>query len=393
MRKTHFPAILAMAVSLALAATMTVAAEEDAATYGRLLETAETVADKSPLATTLASLNDPSAGQYVFEALDWAVRSRSSIHAGSELESYERFVRTLVKCLGDWNYAGSASLVMRAYDDSADPLTKAEALMALGSLRADEYAGKIAIILRDLNHEPSEDARAGEKIAYGCVVALERLRSPVGYAPVFFASEGWYSKYVRDQAERSLPLILDDPSGAIEAIIAEGSVSDSIRALALELRSNAPASGKLSVAARALSRGLVGQPRGATERTEFSQLRSGALSAIVSLGGTNGAAVRDFVAAYRVGTTDERLLVLKALGQDKTAAAASALSDIILDLNAAQLSGIVDETRNKLTSAAIQNAALNGSKELLHAVEAVHVNQGWSGSVLALAAEALKALQ
>ena len=81
------------------------------------------------------------------------------------------------------------------------------------------------------------------------------------------------------------------------------------------------------------------------------------------------------------------------MGADKTAATANVLSAIILDLNNAQLAGVVDETKNALMKAALQNAAINASKELLPAIQLVLINSGWSSSITTLANAAQKALQ
>ena len=282
---------------------------------------------------------------------------------------------------------------MRAVGDSTDPLTRAEALIALGSMRADEYAERIALLLRDLNNEPTADKQGGEQVAYGCVIALERMRSPVGFAPLFFASEGWYSKRVRDQAERSLALVLADPSESVSALLRTETPPRMLRALALELRSQAPAVGKTAVAALALSRGIAYAPRNRVEQGQLSELRVVAMNALASAGPGNGSAVPDMAEAYRIGPTDERLVAMKALGAEKSPASAAALRDIILDLNSAQKAGLVDETRNALMRAALQNAAFNAGKELAPAVQAVLINGGWSSGVLSLASIAQKALQ
>ena len=361
--------------------------------YGRILAEATTVQQKYAIATSIAALNDPDAAQYVADALDWALATRSSIKTGPEREIYERLSRTLLKSLGDWRYTNAATSAMRAIEDSPDPLTKAEALTALGSMRAVEYAERISLMLRDLNNEPSADRDAGEKIAFGCVLALERMRSPVGFSPLFFASEGWYSRRVRDQAERSLPLILEDPSDAVMAILSVETPPRMIRALALELRSAAPAAGKGRVASMALLRGIASSPRNRTEENQLSELRVMAMNALAAMGPGDGSLASNLTEAYSIGPTDERLVALKAMGADRTAASARALRDIILDLNSAQLAGVVDETRNSLMRAALQNAAINANKELAPAIQTVLINSGWSGGVLALASAAQKALQ
>ena len=180
-RTTILAAALLFAASSAFA-------DDAVRTYGRVLAEAGTVEQKYAIATSIAALNDPDAARYVADALDWALATRGSSKTGPEREIYERLSRTLLKLLGDWRYTNAASSVMRAVDDSPDPLTKAEALIALGSMRAVEYAERVSLLLRDMNNDPAADRDAGEKIAYGCVLALERMRSPVGFSPLFFAS-------------------------------------------------------------------------------------------------------------------------------------------------------------------------------------------------------------
>ena len=117
------------------------------------------------------------------------------------------------------------------------------------------------------------------------------------------------------------------------------------------------------------------------------------MNALAAAGPGDGSAAPDIAEAYRIGPTDERLVAMKALGAEKSSASAAALRDIIIDLNSAQKAGLVDETRNALMKAALQNAAVNAGKELAPAVQAVLINDGWSSGVLTLASAAQKALQ
>jgi hypothetical protein len=384
--------IVILAAAAFAAASGQAFANDAVRVYGQILASVETMQQKYAAATSIATLNDASAGPYLADALDWALAARSAIKAGPERETYERFTRILLKCLGDWRYTNAAASVMRAVDDSPDPLTKSEALVALGSMRATEFAERISIMLRDLNNQPTADRDAGEKIAFGCVIALERMRSPLGFSPLFFASEGWYSKRVRDQADRSLPLVLEDPSEAISALIAIETPPRMIRALELEFRSKATSDAKAKVAVLALSRGITYSPRNKIEQNQLSELRVRAMTVLAA--SANGlSAALDVAEAYRIGSTDERLAALKALGADKAPAATLALRDIILALNSAQKAGLVDETRNLLMRAALQNASINAGKDLLPALQTVLINDGWSSGVLTLATAAQKALQ
>jgi hypothetical protein len=384
--------IIAMAAALAAASTP-VFANETVRIYGQLLLDAETIDQKYAAATSAAALDDDGMAPYMADALDWALAARSSIKRGPETETYERLTRLLLKSLGDARYSNAAASAMRAVEDSPDPLTKAEALIALGSMRAVEFAERISLMLRDLNNQPTADRDSGEKIAYGCVLALERMRSPVGFTPLFFASEGWYSKRIRDQAERSLALVLQDPSDAIAALLNTETPPRMIRAFDLELRSTAPAAGKRTIAALALSRGIASSPRNRTEQNQLSELRVKAMNYLASSGPGDGAISANVAEAYRIGPVDERLVALKTLGAEKSSASAAALRDIILEIDSAQRAGLVDETRNALMRAALQNAAINAGKELAPAIQTVLINSGWSSGVLTLASAAQKALQ
>ncbi len=382
--------LLALVMSILV---VPVLADDAVRVYGRLLGEVASVEQKYAVATSIVSINDPAAASYFSDALDWALSTRSAIRTMSERETYERLTRILLKSLGEWRYTNAAVSVMRAVEDSPDALTKAEALIALGNMRAVEYAERISLMLRDLNNEPSADRDAGEKIAYGCVLSLEKMRSPVGFAPLFFASEGWYSKRIRDQAARSIPLVLDDPSGAVSDLIKVETPPRMIRALELELRSAAPTGSKTSVAKLALSMGIKASPRNRTEQNQLSELRVKAMNALAASGAGDGSAASDIAEAYKIGPVDERLAALKALGADKSSATAAVLRDIIIGLNADQLAGIVDETKNALMRSAMQNAAVSANKDLMPAIQLVLINNGWSSGILSLASAAQKALQ
>lgn len=382
-----------LVVAAFAAATSPAFANDAIRVYGRILGDVTTVQQKYAVATSMVAINDPEAAQYFSDALDWALSSRSAIRSSSDRETYERLTRLLLKSLGEWKYTNAAESAARAVDDSPDALTKAEALIALGNMRAVEYAEKISLLLRDLNNQPTADPDAGEKIAFGCVLALERLKSPVGFSPLFFASEAWYSKRVKDQAARSLPLLLDDPSDAVSELIRLETPPRMIKAFDLELKSAAPAASKKRVAAFALSMGIKNSPRNRTEQNQLSELRVKAMNALAASGAGDGSTASDLAEAYRIGPTDERLVALKAMGADKSTQAALALKDIIIQLNSDQLAGVVDDTKNSLMRAALQNATISANKELLSAIDLVLINSGWSGGILNLASAAKKALQ
>jgi hypothetical protein len=370
-------------------------ASERVRVYAFILSQADSVQQKQSVVTSMVDLGDEAAAPYLADTLDALLAARSTVARGSQTEEYERLVRTLVKALGDWRYANAAPSLMRVVEDSADPLSRAEALIGLGSMRAVEYAEKIALLLRNLTFTPPADRDGSEKVAYGAVLALERMRSPLGFEQLFAASEGWYSKRVKDQAERSLELVLPDPSDAIKAIIAVGSPDRISRALALALRSQAPQNRQRELASLALERGIALSPgRTRAEQLSLAELRTRAMNALVALADTEGRNAAFLAEAYRIGSTDERLVALRALGTNRSPEAAGALSDIIVRLNSDMSAGIVNDTQNTLMRAALQNAAVNKQKSLATALLIVQNNsQKLSNAIIRLASDSLKALE
>jgi hypothetical protein len=383
-------------MALALAGLVLAAgANERVRVFAFILTQADTVQQKQSAVSSLVELGDEAAAPYLADELDELLAARSAIARGSQTEEYERLVRILVKALGDWRYTNAAASLMRVVEDSADPLSRAEALIGLGSMRAAEYAEKIALLLRNLTFTPPADRDGGEKVAYGAVLALERMRSPLGFEQLFAASEGWYSKRVKEQAERSLELVLPDPSDAIRAIIAVDTPDRIIRALSLALRSQAPQDRQRELASLALERGISLSPgRTRAEQLSLAELRTRAMNALVALQDTEGRNAAFIAEAYRISSLDERLVALRALGTNRSAEAAAALSDIILRLNSDMSAGLVNDTQNTLMRAALQNAALNRRQSLATALIIVQNNtQKLSNAIIRLATESLKTLE
>ncbi|MDP3179999.1 MAG: hypothetical protein Q8M76_18955, partial [Spirochaetaceae bacterium] len=272
-----------------------------------------------------------------------------------------------------------------------DSLAKAEALISIGKLRAVEYAERISLYLRDLNFSPTQDADDGEKRAYGAIIALEKLRDIRGFSPVFFASEAWYSRRVRLQAERSLLDIVDDPTDAISEIVRLETPERKLRALTAEMSSKATAARKIGVAIQALDLGHQRIARDKNEGLAFAELRKYALRSLIGYKAQGTAPVSGCKESYERGFDDEeRLLGLAALGANGADPAATALRDIILKLNADQKGGITDETRNRMARAAIDNAAIAKNRILRVALMSVTSNDKWSNSIIQAAQAALK---
>ncbi len=386
--RSKLSAILIVCVALSQ-----IHANEATRVFGIILGQAQTVNEQYSAAMNLVSLNDPASAEYVADALDRLLETRGSVKASSEKELYERLTRLYAKSLGDWRYSNASLSLWRVVKESADPLTRGEAIIALGGIRAQEFAERISLILADLNSQPTPDADAGEKLAYACVLSLESMKSPIGFPQVFFAADGWYSRRVKDQAERSLPLILPDPTDALLAIMDTEPTPRKIRALDLALRSSASRENKIKAAAYALHSAIINLPRDKSEGILLSGMRKGAMGGLIGLADKSGASAPDFKESYRIGDMDERLVALKAMGQDGSVASALVLSEIITTMNEEQRAGLTSEARNTLMKAAAQNAGINGKKELFMALQMVKANEKWSNGIITQASEALKLIK
>ena len=385
--------IASIALVLALGVVLGFA-DETTEIYKVLYQQAEGLPQKYAAALNLVGLNDKSTAPVLASALDELIATQKSYQAGVDQELYAKTVRLLCQALGDYKYEASASSLWTVAQDVADPLTEAEAIMAIGKIRDLDYAERIALKLRDLNLQPTADRDAGEKVAYGCIVALDKLKDPRGFSPVFFAIDAWYSQRVRQQAAQSLPNIADDPTDAIKAILGSESPDRQLRALTAETASKAKSDRKIEAAILALNLGHLKVPHDKGEAKALSDLRKLALRSFIAYKATGADPVDGCSSSYANGLDDEeRLFALAALGVNGSDPAASALRDILLKLNEDQQAGVTDETRNRMAKAAIDAASSSKNKLVKPALVAISIDEKWSGGVIAAAQVALKAMQ
>ncbi len=378
---------------LALAVAAVAFADETAEVYQMLFKQAEGLPQRYAAALALVQLGDKTTAPILSDALQDLLLTQKS-YSPLDQDLYGRTVRILAQALGDYKYVDAAPFLWDAAQSVEDPLARAEAIMALGKMRALDYVERIALKLRDLNLQPTQDPDSGEKLAYACIVALDKFKDVRGFSPVFFATDAWYSQRVRQQAVQTLPGIAADPTDPIEAIIESESPDRKIRALRAEASSKATDSRKIETAVLALGLAHQKVPRDKEEAKLFSDLRKLALRTLSANKASGPDPVDGCVASYEKGFDDEeRLLALSALGANGSDPAATALSAIILKLNEDQKAGIADETRNRMAKAAIENCAIAKNKIDRTALLSVTFNEKWSGGILLAAQAALKVVQ
>lgn len=377
----------------AFAAVTLVYGSEELDIYTMMYQQSVNAAERYAVLRNVADAKIPGAGALYAQALAQLLTEQPSLRTIAEKETADASARLLVGLLGGEKYAAAANDLWRTVDTFSNPLVKADALIALGKTRSDSHLPQVLRLLSDLNLKPSTDPEAGEKIAYGAVLALEKYRSIEGYAPVFFAATGWYGRRVRDQAAATLPYIVDDPSEAISEIIRLGGYDVKLLGLEKEVESKAPAAAKAGVAQIALEEGWKAVTNDIKDRNMLARLRKLAIATLVQNDSSEPSVVPLLERSYKEGIdAEEKIAAVNALSRNKSDEAARALSSFLLALNAKRRSGGITQEDERMVRVVIPAIGAHGSPLGRPALQAVDFLE-WTNAVKVLAADALKRLR
>jgi hypothetical protein len=387
MKRSFICSLLVLAAAFAFA-------DETSEIYQNLYKQAEGISQKYAAALNLVALNDKATAPILSSALEELLLTQKSYSSPVDGDLYGKTVGLLAKALGDYKYSPAAPYLWDVVQQVSDPLADAEAMLAIGKMRDLDYVERIALKLRDLNLKPAGDSDRAEKLAYGAILALDKLKDVRGFSPVFFAADSWYSLRVRKQAVQSLPNISDDPTDPIKEILGSETPERKLRALQAEYSSKANDGRKIETAILALNLGHLNVAHDKAEAKLLSDLRKLSLRGLIAYKASGLDPVDGCGLSYAKGFDDEeKLLALSCLGVNNSDQAAVALRDIILQLNRDQQAGIADETRNRMARAAIDNTAVSKNKIVRPALLAVSMNDKWSNGIISAAKTALAAMQ
>ena len=244
--------------------------------------------------------------------------------------------RLLIRELGNLKAVEAAPRIYAIYNEINDPLLRYECAIALGAMRANDFAFKMIRDLADLNLAPDQkNPRPKEIQAFGLVQGLDTMHLPQAYEPLFLASAGWYSNTsrVKEIAKAALIKIAEDPSERLIAIIGfNDSVSIKYQALEAADNSKATADKKADVARAALRTGLDFNTKTAEDGLVMVRLRKKALSMLVSSQDHNPATiplVAEIISRDRNDNAsyDETLQSIAVTGSNASDAAANLLND------------------------------------------------------------------
>lgn len=290
----------------------------------------------------IMELKDRDFTPLLVSALDQLVKRNLETGSPTERAQKNQLARLLVQELGNLKSAEAAETVFRIYAETAEPLLRGESAVALGKMRATEYAPRLARDLASINLAPQSSAsRSQEIIALGTVQGLNLMRAGEGYEPVFLASFGWYSasSRVRETARAASLTMVDDPADSLLSILA-GNPDLGIKQAALDtvIASRATDDRKATVAARALRIGIERAASDAETRAATAKIRVTALTALAALRDHNQDNVELFTQVIRMdrkndATLEETLKAYVALGVNGTDPAARFLAAKLLEYN------------------------------------------------------------
>jgi hypothetical protein len=377
---------------LLLAAAMTGFADSgELDVYTYLYDGAATVTDQLGILQGVAELDISGAGDFYARALTRIVREYPTIRDTIEKEAADNAAILLSQCLGEEKHTAAAGDLWRVVEAFSNPLVKAEALMALGKMRATAFLPQVIQTLSDLNTRPAADRLAGERIAFGAIIALEKYQDVLGYLPVFFASTGWYSERIKQQANASLPIILADPSEPLSSVIRGSGYPYTTKFLALQTieNSNVSNESKAAIALTALTEGWRASTNDVRLRMDLASMRKQSINMIRSYGTSDAAVYPLLERSYKEGIdTEERLNAIATLSTLGTEDAARLLSSFLMIINGKLQSGTLTQVDEQMVRAIIPALGATGqaiARPALRSVQALD----WTNAVKNLATEAL----
>jgi hypothetical protein len=365
------------------------AANEVSEMWARLYGRAGSLEQKYAVMQHLIEQDDANLAPTLQAALEELVNISAALKTTGEKEAWTRLCRIIVGGLGKLKALESAQVLFACYRTADSPLLKSEALAAIGKVRGTDYTERIALILKDLNLNPGRDAQAAEIIAYGCINALEKLKSPLGYKQVFIAANGWYTKRIKERALSALPNMTEDPTVILLEIMRESAPDIKLTALQSADTSRAPEDKKITLAIQALETALFEQPQDSAQKVKFAELRKLAISMFIKYRSKNDAALGPLeITIERNFDPNERLSAVNALGINGSDGAAKILAGLLDKQNRRQASGLPDMD-NRYTTALMRSLGMTKNPLGRPALLAVEFSD-YTPAMISISKEALR---
>lgn len=382
-------------------------ANEVAAMWTRLYERADTLDQKQRIMENIVEQHSRDLIPVLTDALDEEVRTFRNTENVTEKTKKIELMRMVVQELGRLKAREAAPVVWETVQLVEDAMLKGEAIAALGSSGARQYAEDLAMMLRNINfnYDEIQNQRKNEIVAYALVTALGRLKTDVGYEPVFFASQGWYSSRssVKEKAEKVLQQMVDDPTEELLDILRNNTEYElKMAALRAEEKSTAPETGKALLAAAALDEGLNYSPKNQSERRMLKTIRLNALRMLKKYSELEGSPQREelignmekMLRSYRVDREyqeDEMITLLEAMGTYTGEEVAQPLAELTAYYN--ERREVTPPDSYRIVRALIQALGNVGHLAGLEELTLITISNYWEGSIQREAGRAIEKIQ
>lgn len=383
-----------MIILIAVAAAVPVFGNEMSAVWTRIYNSTDQLEAKLAVMQNIVDLHNRDMEPVITEALKDIVYTIDNSRSFSEEQQYNDLTRMMVRELGSLKAVDAAPEMYRVMRDTDDEFLRSVAIVGLGTAGARDYADEIAEMLRKLNNEIIfiENIEQRESVVNACTLALERLKHPVGFEPVFFAAIGNYSRDAAMKADRALKNMLEDPTDLLVEIVKDDNTFKTrLAAIEVENRSAAPVERKSEVAIAAIEVSLVYNAATPEERQYQTRTKVRACELIRDLGTASPDAVKWLSMMLKSSTNvNELIICLQALGTYESDEAVAVLSDYLSVANERRASGILykDERAIRECINALGNSNNANAKAVLLMVE----YSNWSNQTIRMAKNAAKNL-
>ena len=332
------------------------------------------------------------AGEFYARALRRLVSEYPNIRNVTERNAADEQAMILSALLGAEKYTPAAADLWLTVEAFSVPLVKAEAMIALGKIRATTYLPQVIRVLESANAAPTSDRLNGERIAFGAIIALEKFQDPSGYLPVFFAANGWYSNRIKDQALKSLPFISKEPTPYMLEVVRGAAYNFPTKYTAVQTieASGVSSQNKAEVAVAALAEGWRSSTSDQQLRTTLANMRKLSIRMVNKYKTSDESVYNTLERSYTQGfDTEEKLESIAALASLGTDESARRLSKFLMDLNAKRQSGNIRQEDEQMVRAIIPALGKAGRPLGRPALNAV-ISLDWTPAVKRLAEDAMK---
>ena len=381
-------------VLLLITAVSPLFANEMSAVWSRIYNTTNNLEAKLAVMRNIIDLHDRNMAPVITEALKEVLYARDDSMSFTEKKMLDDLSGMMIKELGNLRAVDAAPEIYKVMNETDDDFLRTKAIVSLGSAGARDYADEIAGLLNYINLDITgfDSNEKRKSVLDACIMALERLKHPVGFKPVFYASIGRYARDTVKKAERALRNMVEDPTDLIIEIIMDDTTFETrLAALEVEERSGAAPDRMTEAATAAIETGLKYNAANPSERQYQMRTRIKACEMIRDLGQASPDAVEWLALMLDRGENiNELIICLQALGTYSSDEAVAVLSDYLVENNERRASGIQYKDE-RLIRECINALANSGNPKARNALMMVEYTN-WSNQTIRMAKNALNNL-